>query len=395
MLSIYVHIPFCLKKCDYCDFFSIPCERASVPEREYLAALLEQLDMEIASNGLTGEALSTVYFGGGTPSLMSPSFFEGTLARLRDRFHPVSDIEVSCEVNPATVDRSWFVGARESGITRASIGVQSFHGDLLKALGRVHSADDAMRAIAEAQDAGFDSVSMDLMYGIPGETISQLEDDLRTAMTFQPSHVSAYQLTLEEGTPLAMRLDEEGLLCDVEALKQMRIVARMLSRGGWSRYEISNFSKSGFACRHNLNYWRYGEFLGLGAGAASFLHIGNRDAGNTPSRESRVTSHGFARRWTQVRDVKAYLAGTGELAEDEAMDRRTSMAEFCFMGLRTTEGIALERFRSLFGEEFEACLGRASEELIAEGLLERSDGNLSLTPSGVELSNQAFERFLP
>lgn len=373
MFGIYVHIPFCLKKCDYCDFFSVPCDRSSVPENEYLDAVLKQIERDIGSQGIEGREVASVYFGGGTPSLMSPAFFTTLLNSLRRRFQLRADAEVSCEVNPKTADVEWFKGARRAGITRASIGVQSFDDGLLSKLGRVHTAEDAMQAVAEAQDAGFDSVGIDLMFGIPGETVRMLEDDVRTAMTFQPEHISAYQLTVEEGTPLALATGGVHPISDDELLEQMRIVARMIERGGWKRYEISNYAKPGFECRHNMNYWRYGEYLGLGAGATSFLS---------------------ARRWTQVRDMTEYMRGTGERAESEEIDVETQMAEFCFLGLRTADGIDGGDFERRFDREFDQTYGDIELELTRDGLVLRSQGRIMLSPRGIELSNQVFERFL-
>jgi oxygen-independent coproporphyrinogen-3 oxidase len=198
-------------------------------------------------------------------------------------------------------------------------------------------------------------------------------------MTFQPEHVSAYQLTIEEGTPLFERAkgrDPEPGTRDSEdeLLEQMRVVARMIERGGWERYEISNYTKPGFECRHNMNYWRYGEYLGLGAGATSSLS---------------------ARRGTQVRDVKKYLKGTGELAESEEIDVRTAMAEFCFLGLRTLDGIDARDFEKRFGRGFEDVYGDIERGLVDDGLILRSKGRIMLSARGIELSNQVFEHFLP
>lgn len=374
LFGIYVHIPFCLRKCDYCDFYSMPIGRKPPPHEEYLKAMLAQLDADAPA--FAGRRVSTIYFGGGTPSLMPPGFFESLLSSIARRFSIEAGAEISCEANPATADLAWLRRVRSTGITRLSIGVQSFQDRLLEVLGRAHTSGEAMRAIAEAQDAGFDSVSLDLMYAIPGETSSDLEEDVRTAMTFQPQHISAYQLTLEQGTLLHERFsaaDREKFPSDEEQLKQMRIVARMLDRGGWRRYEISNFARPGFECRNNLNYWRYGEYLGLGAGA---------------------TSHGFARRWTQARDAAAYIAGKVAPAEDEAIGRRTAMAEFCFMGLRAVDGISSADFKRLFGEEFEEVFPGEAGVLVGEGLASQEGGRLALTQRGIEISNRVFERFM-
>ncbi|MBN1282643.1 MAG: radical SAM family heme chaperone HemW [Proteobacteria bacterium] len=428
MFGIYIHIPFCLRKCDYCDFYSEPIGREPPPHVDYLRAVLAQLDADAPL--FAGRRVASVYFGGGTPSLMPPAFFKSVLAAVAGRFAVEDGAEISCEVNPATADLGWFRCARSAGVTRISIGVQSFQERLLKGLGRAHTAGDAMRAIAEAQDSGFGSVGLDLMYGIPGEGVPDLEDDLRVAMTFQPQHVSAYALTIEEGTPLQKRLSglgtrdsglgirvaalpssesripyPEALPCDDEQLRQMRVAARMLGRGGWRRYEISNFAREGFECRHNLDCWRYGEYLGLGAGAASFFKSGSgiRDPGSEKDEEgfpgsgSRVPGYGFARRWIQSRDVRAYMAGGAETeaAEDEPIDRRTAMAEYCFLGLRKAEGISIADFEAAFGVEFEKAFPSAAARLAEEGLAERRGGRLRLTGRGIELSSTVSESFLP
>lgn len=369
MAGVYLHIPFCLRKCDYCDFFSIPIARGEAPQRAYGTAIAAQLRRDAAL--LAGQRVETIYFGGGTPSLMPPAFFAAILADLRCHLDVAPDAEVSCEANPATTEAAWFAAAREAGITRVSIGVQTFRPHLLEALGRLHTADEAMEAIAAAQDAGFASVSLDLMHAIPGETMADIEEDLRTAMTFQPEHLSAYALTIEGGTPMARRSAEA--LSEDDELAQLRVVARMLARGNWPRYEISSFAKLGFACRHNLNYWRYGEYLGLGAGATSF--VGRR-------------------RFTQVRDVAAYLGGAGALAEDETIDARTAMGEFCFLGLRTVEGISRRRFAELFGVRLDDAFGCEIGELVDDGLLMGDGDRLALTATGFELANQAFARFV-
>jgi len=382
MLSIYAHIPFCLKKCDYCDFFSVPTDRKEVPADEYSKTARRHLDAEVSRFGLEGREVRTVYFGGGTPSLMPPSFFEKILNGISEKFSLAEDAEISCEVNPATTDSKWFAEVKRVGVNRISLGIQSFQPELLANLGRIHSPEDAMRAIAEAEDSGFRSVGLDLIFGIPGETMSNLEDDLKIAMTFQPQHLSIYQLTLEDETPLKRKIGESVLspVSEDNVLKQMRIALRMSERGGWKRYEISNFAKQGFECRHNLNYWNYGEYLGLGAGATSFIHF----------PDERM----FGRRWTQVRNVEDYMAGSHRLRESEDLDVKIAMGEFCFMGLRTTGGIEQKKFEKLFGVEFNQVYGKACQELIRGGLLSDDGNRLRLTDRGIELSNQVFESFV-
>lgn len=381
MFGIYVHIPFCLKKCSYCDFFSMPISCNGVPAQKYLSAISKQLDRELSAGSLDGRVVGSVYFGGGTPSLMPPEFFNEVLLLLRQRFIFDVDIEVSSEVNPATVNVDWFRRVREVGMTRISIGVQSFQPRLLTYLGRIHTSDEAMHAIAEAQDAEFKSVSVDLMYAILGETLAELEDDLRTVMTFQPGHISAYQLTIEEGTPLWASQTRQ--VSEDKELKQMRMVSRMFSRAGWRRHEISNFAKSGHECWHNLNYWRYGEWLGLGAGATSFMRT-NQDRAKDL----------FARRWTQVRDIVSYLDESGGLAEDEFIGNHTAEFEFCFMGLRTMEGISPIKFEKLFKETLDQRYGNIIASLVQDDLLKWDENRLHLTAKGLEVANQVFAQFV-
>ncbi len=381
MLSIYIHIPYCLKKCAYCDFYSVPASGGSVPEGEYLRACLEQLRRESERNGLKGRDLTSIYFGGGTPSILSPDFFKRMLDEIEKTLSVVGDIEISCEVNPATVDEKWFFDVKKIGINRISIGVQSFNSKLLKILGRVHSSEDAMRTIAEAQDVGFKSIGLDLMYGIPSETILELEDDIRTAMTFQPEHISAYQLTVEDDTPLKVAMDrsEIKLPSDEASLKQMRIVARMLDRVGWNRYEISNYAKSGFESKHNMNYWNYGEYLGVGAGATSFI---------------RSKGECFGRRYARVRDVKQFIEGIVRFDEDEILDVKTAMSEFMFMGLRMIDGVDPDSFKELFGKDLYEVYGETLAKLVDDDLLRKVNSKLCLTPKGIEISNYVFEKFI-
>ena len=392
MIGIYIHIPFCLRKCDYCDFFSLPVEKESVPHQAYLAALRQQLDGDIDGLGLDGRPVFAVYFGGGTPSLMPCSFFQRMLSALRERFALDHGAEVSCEVNPATVGSSWFRDAKAAGINRVSIGIQSFQPHLLNTLGRLHSAEDAMHAITWARQAGLANISVDFMFGIPGQTKADLKKDLQTAMTFGPQHICVYQLTIERGTPLERRLERScrkpgenrDALPEDEILEQMREARQVLSGGGWRRYEISNYARLGFECRHNLNYWRYGQYLGLGPGATSFLRT------NVPTCQRTV----FGRRWTQARDLSAYLDGRFEIVDAEDIDLPTAMAEFCFLGLRTSEGISPAEFEQLFGVSFNSVYGHRHAGFIADGLLREEAGRLRLTPRGVELSNQVFTSFI-
>jgi len=388
MISIYVHIPFCLAKCSYCDFFSVPTAKGQVQHERYCGALLKQFVRDVRNLNLADCGVSSIYIGGGTPSLMPTSFYEKLVWAIGTTLVMQSDIEITCEVNPATVDARWFKDMVDVGINRFSIGVQSFQDAKLKRLGRQHGSKDAQRTIAEALESGADSVNIDLMYGLPGQRTSDLESDLKTAMTFQPNHISAYQLTLEEGTPLEKyiksRSGRVSIPSEKTVLEQLRLVRRMLSRSGWNAYEISNFAKPHFACKHNMHYWRYGEYLGLGAGATSFMID---EAGKGPKDR-------YARRWTVTRDVNGYLKGLLAEVEVDVVSRRTSMGEFCFLGLRTDDGIAVDDFEKRYGVKLKKTFPGVVEDLTERGLLQVKDGRLSLTSEGVELSNQVFERFV-
>lgn len=413
----------------HCDFFSVPFW-GEPPWRDYGVALAVQLDHEMVKHHLSGRRAGSVFFGGGTPSLMPPDFFAGALEVLRKRVELAADCEITCEAGPATADAAWFRAVREAGVTRISVGAQSFHDGLLAELGRSHSADDARRAIGQAQEAGFPSVNVDLMFAIPGERTAMLEEDLRTAMAFRPQHISAYQLTMETPQPQAAggeppsscEVSHSKLVDEEIQLEQMRTAARMLESADWCRYEISNFARPGHECRHNLTYWRYGEWLGLGAGATSFIRDARREtrgaglkttapglelraSSSTPKTSflppqpctsnpaSRVSSLPFGRRWTQTRDVEAYLAGAGALAEEEEIDFRTAMGEFCFLGLRTMAGISRRSFEDLFGVPFEEAYGEAMASLGREGMVVEEGERLFLTARGLEFSNRVFTRF--
>lgn len=384
MFSIYVHIPFCEKKCPYCDFFSLATSRKDVPSEEYAAALIRQIDSDRERFELAEKEVGSIFFGGGTPSLLPPSFFDEVIQSISKKFNLSNNAEITCESNPASAGGEWYKGVSKVGVNRVSVGVQSFNDDLLKALGRIHDSKLAMQAVAEAKDAGFNSVSLDLIYGISGENVKMLEDDIRMAMMFQPEHISAYQLTIEDSTPMynSVCRGETILPDDDELLKQMRVVGRMLGRGGWNRYEISNFAKTGFECRHNLNYWRYGEYLGLGAGSVSFLK--SRD----------VKKDFFAQRFRRTRDLKLFSDGSFEPRDVDSLTMNEAMCEFCFMQLRTTNGLQRSDFSCEFNKNFDDEYAPAVRELVEQSLAVDDGKSVKLTEKGLEVSNHAFELFV-
>jgi putative oxygen-independent coproporphyrinogen III oxidase len=269
-LALYVHMPWCVRKCPYCDFNSHQLKSAQ-PDGSYIDALLKDFDIEAPR--LDGRRIDSVFFGGGTPSLFKPEEFARLLTALRARISFAADAEITMEANPGTIERGRFSGYAEAGINRVSLGAQSFDERALKVLGRIHSAEDTHRAVEELRAAKLDNFNLDLMYALPGQTLDEALYDVRTACSLGPSHISYYQLTLEPGTVFHSRPPK---LPDEDAAWQIQTAGqRLLAESGYVQYEISAYAKQGARCRHNLNYWLFGDYLGLGAGAHGKLTLGS------------------------------------------------------------------------------------------------------------------------
>ncbi|HSJ95617.1 MAG TPA: radical SAM family heme chaperone HemW, partial [Myxococcota bacterium] len=262
-LALYVHLPWCVRKCPYCDFNSHVVPAAGLPERAYLAALLD--DLEFAARDCAGRELVSVFFGGGTPSLFAAQSVNRILERAGRLFRAVPDLEVTLEANPGTVERGRFADYRAAGVTRISLGAQSFDDERLAALGRIHSSRETLAAVAELRAAGLDNFNLDLMYALPAQTLQGALDDLEQALGLEPAHVSHYQLTLEPGTAFERR--PPPLPDDEAAFAMQDACESRLAAAGFAQYEVSAYAASGRECRHNLNYWRFGDYLGIGAGA--------------------------------------------------------------------------------------------------------------------------------
>ncbi len=316
-LGLYIHVPWCVRKCPYCDFNSH--ERAEIPEQAYLAALLADLDQDLP--WVTGRAVDTVFIGGGTPSLMSAAFYRALFQGLRERLAFSDDAEVTLEANPGTLEAGRFAGFREAGINRLSIGVQSFHAEHLAKLGRIHGPDDARAAVAEARAAGFDNFNLDLMHALPGQTTEQALDDLRQALALSPSHLSWYELTIEPNTAF-FRAPPEQPDGDRRADTEEAGLA-LLADAGFHRYEVSAFARDGRVCRHNLNYWRFGDYLGIGAGAHGKLTLPNRRL-----------------RYQKTRLPEHYLADPAGARRQETVIE-APLEEGLLNGLRLVEGVPL------------------------------------------------------
>ncbi|MEK6710226.1 MAG: radical SAM family heme chaperone HemW [Nitrospinota bacterium] len=384
-LSVYVHIPFCLAKCGYCDFNSYAVENLISLGRaggdwapRYTDALLRELEGRCRSLGLEGRRAETLFFGGGTPSLLPADQTARILEALRGRFRLAPDAEVTLEANPGASDAARFAALGEAGVNRISIGVQSFDDEALRRLDRVHTGDEARAAFRAAREAGFRNLSLDLMFGIPFQTPGAARADIESALELGPEHLSAYELTIEPGTAfhaLHSRGELPGLPDEEAALAMWRLRDRLLARAGYERYEISNFARPGRRCRHNLNYWRRGEYLGLGAGAHSFI--------------------GQKRLWNHARpDVYQAKADDPAAGEEILDDPAKALGEALMLGLRLKEGVSLPEIARSSGTDPEERFGPLFEELGRGGLLEREDGALRLTSRGTLLANRVLARFL-
>lgn len=374
-LALYVHVPWCVRKCPYCDFNSHGVGRnASLPETDYLKALLVDLDADLPL--ARDRELVSLFIGGGTPSLMSAEFYRELLTGIAARLPMAHDIEITLEANPGTLERGRFAGYREAGINRLSLGVQSFQDAQLDALGRIHSGRDAEVAVAEARAAGFDNLNLDLMHGLPGQTPALALEDLEQALSLAPEHLSWYQLTLEPNTEFHSRppkLPEEEMLWDIQDLGHER-----LEGAGLARYEISAYARPDRRSRHNLNYWRFGDYLGIGAGAHGKLSAADGDAGLIIERRWKVRQpETYLRR---QHDPQGFLAGRSRIEENELA------LEFAMNALRLVEGVSLSRWRAATGRSsamLEARLSRARQK----GLLVKDADRLQASPQGLLFLN--------
>lgn len=392
-VSLYLHIPFCQSKCSYCDFNSYAGLESLIPS--YVSALLAE--MELWREPTQHMSVATIFFGGGTPSLLPLPEVERIMTALRQRFRLADDAEVSFEANPGTIDCPYLQRLRSLAVNRLSLGVQSFHNDELATLGRIHTAAEACEAYAAARQAGFDNVNLDLIYGLPRQRMTAWQDTVREAIALRPDHLSLYALTLEEGTPLADDIARGRLPPpDADLAADMYLWAEdALAAAGYQHYEISNWALPGRHCRHNLAYWLNEAYLGLGAGAhscfAGFRFANVKDPHRyIPQVEESAKGDG-----RPADGLPPFLAGLRHIASAQQMTTARAMAETVVLGLRLVEGLPLKEFRRRFGQELMSVYGAQVEELEALGLLERANGCLRLTRSARLLGNEAFQRFLP
>jgi putative oxygen-independent coproporphyrinogen III oxidase len=380
-LSLYVHLPWCLKKCPYCDFNSHAVAGDAMPEARYLQALVA--DLEAALPLVWGRPVHTVFIGGGTPSLFSPEGIERLIGDIRARLPLAAGAEITLEANPGTFECERFRAFRGAGVTRLSVGAQSFDDVLLHRIGRVHDGAQARAAIEEAA-AAFDTFNIDLMYALPGQTPEQLRADLETALSFAPPHLSVYHLTLEPNTAFAVN---PPALPDEDAASDMLdLVTGHLAGAGFDRYEVSAYARPGHRCRHNLNYWQFGDYLGIGAGAHGKLSF--------PHRVLRQ------QRWREpARYMQEALAGgsssaSGAVSNEHEVARRDLPFEFMVNQLRLSEGFDLQRFLERTGLP-PSAIEPVLADGVRRGLLEREGAHVAPTARGFDFLSDLQALFLP
>ena len=369
-MEIYIHIPFCIRKCDYCDFLSGP----SGPEEQadYVQALLREI--QAVEEG-EGRSVSSIFIGGGTPSVLDERLLGDILREIRNRFKMEEDAEITIEVNPGTANIGKLQAYREMGINRLSIGLQSPEDRELKILGRIHNYGQFLETYQEARTVGFDNINIDLMSAIPDQTYEGWVKNLRTVAELEPEHISAYSLIVEEGTPFAARklnLPDEDTEYNMD-----EATAQILKEYGFEQYEISNYARKGRECRHNVGYWTRQDYLGFGLGASSLY-----------GKE----------RFANTADMKKYLESSKnpeKIREKEpSLTREDEMAEFMFLGLRMTKGISKADFQRCFGCTIESVYGEVLEKYESMELLLEKDGRIFLSREGIHVSNSIMAEFL-
>jgi len=374
-LSLYIHLPWCVRKCPYCDFNS-HAVRADIPEQAYVDALLRDLESERPCVG--NWTVETIFLGGGTPSLFAPEAIARLLAGIHERVTLAPEAEITLEANPGTVDTERFKGFRDAGVNRLSIGIQSFDDDKLKVLGRIHGRAEALRAAQAARAAGFENFNLDLMFGLPGQTVEQAVSDIRIAIEQQPTHLSVYQLTLEPNTLFHAKppvLPDDDAIWDMQQAIQAELAA-----AGFRQYEVSAYARPGFECRHNLNYWTFGDYLGIGAGAH-----GKLTCNDTITRTWKIKR---PEDYLVKAGTDAAVGGTQTLSPDDVA------FEFMLNALRLSDGFPISLFTERTGLPLAAiepalCLAEAKK------LIVRDADMLRPTDTGRRLLNDLLLLFLP
>ena len=382
-VGVYLHFPFCVKKCSYCDFLSGPADRGT--KKAYSDALCREIysfGREYGMQELFSEGekipVDTIFLGGGTPSVMDPADLTRVMETVRKVFDVLPEAEISMEMNPGTFREELLAFVKKS-MGRVSLGLQSADDSELSRLGRIHTYSEFERCYAALRDAGISNINVDLMSAIPGQTLVSWEKSLTRILGMEPEHISCYSLIIEEGTPF-FELFEKGRLDlpgEDEEREMYYLTERLMNAHGYHRYEISNYARPGYECRHNVRYWRRSPYIGFGIGAASLLD---------------------ETRWSNTRDLQRYLSRSGSLSdireEIQHLSVREQMEEFMFLGLRMMEGVSAADFAEKFGCELDSVYGGVCERLISEGLLVREGDRYKLTSRGIDVSNAVLAEFL-
>ena len=384
--GIYIHIPFCISKCIYCDFCSAPADDDA--KERYVNALCAEIahaGKEAEKNG-DDRSISTVFFGGGTPSILPAQLFVKIMCEVREAFSVSEDAEITVECNPGTLTAGKLRAYRSMGVNRLSIGLQSPDNRELRALGRIHTYEQFEESYYAARDAGFDNINIDIMSAVPYQTVTGYQSNLEKIVKLNPEHISAYSLIVEEGTPLFGMVERSGgdiLPTEDEDRQMYALTKKILADAGYHRYEISNYARPGYACRHNIGYWIGVEYLGLGLGASSLVG----------GKRFQVTAD--LNRYLVF--TKEELAAGAQYEEIHELSRQERMEEFMFLGLRLTGGVRTAEFERRFGVAMEAVYGEVIERLLKEGLLEaavQTDSHIRLTEYGLDVSTYALAEFL-
>ena len=374
-LSLYVHLPWCIRKCPYCDFNSHEMRAGELPEQRYLDALIA--DLEAALPLIWGRSVHSIFLGGGTPSLFSPASIDRLIADIRARLKLPADCEITLEANPGTFEKERFRAFRDAGVTRLSVGVQSFKDEHLKRIGRVHDRAQAMAALEEAARS-FDTWNLDLMYALPGQSLDDLREEVDQALSFQPPHLSIYHLTIEPNTYFAKHPPE--IPEDDTAYAMLDLITERTAAAGLQRYEVSAYARSGHHCRHNLNYWQYGDYLGIGAGAHGKLSFAHRIVRQVRTRDPRLY-------------MERALAGDA-IAQEEEVPRADLPFEFMLNALRLRQGFALAEFGERTGLAITA-ISRQLEEAERRGWITRDLHRVQPTARGFDFLSDLQGLFLP
>lgn len=406
-LELYIHTPFCVKKCAYCDFLSFPADTNT--QIQYVHALLNEI--RFYGERMGGYQVTTIYIGGGTPSWLEPELLVAILDQVYKSFRVREDAEVSIECNPGTVTAAKLEAYRRAGINRLSIGLQSTNNEELKLLGRIHTYEQFLKTYELARNAGYTNINIDLMSGLPHQSAESFADSLQKVIRLKPEHISAYSLIIEKGTPFYEKykfdmvrqeagMQTELLPTEEDTYKMLKLTQMVLAKAGYGRYEISNYAKPGYECRHNIGYWTRENYLGLGLGAASL--VDNVRYSNTRELDEYTTichdltilpPEAFAPEEGMATPERNWF-GSNLHTEASVVSRKSQMEEFMFLGLRMTGGISRNEFEYNFGMPIEAAYVQVLPELQAQGLIEKREGRIYLTDRGMDVANYVMAQFL-